>query len=80
MLVCRSLTYAQRAAKALERAGITSILSRLPREYATDGCGYCIKVSENRLPNALVVLKDAELAPGKIYVNRNDGHIHEVFI
>ena len=38
LIVCRSLTYAQRTAAALERAGITAHILRSPKSIAGEGC------------------------------------------
>ncbi len=73
LIRCRSLTYAQRTARALERAGISSIVTRTPQYISDDGCGYCVKLSEKRLSEALVVMKNAGLQPGKIYIQGEDG-------
>lgn len=78
LLICRSLTYAQRTAKALERAGITAIVTKVPQIIASDGCGYCVKVPAKHVSNALVALKDAELYPIKIFVLYADGNYGEV--
>ncbi|NLA86476.1 MAG: DUF3343 domain-containing protein [Clostridiales bacterium] len=78
LLICRSLTYAQRTAKALERVGITAIVTKVPQLIVTDGCGYCVKVSAKHISNALVALKDAELYPVKIFVQYADGNYGEV--
>lgn len=78
LLICRSLTYAQRTAKTLERAGITAIVTKVPQSISSDGCGYCVKVSAKNITNALVALKDAELYPIKIYVLYADGGFNEV--
>jgi rhodanese-related sulfurtransferase len=80
LLICRSLTYAQRAAKALEHAGVTAIVTKVPQLITSDGCGYCVKVSAKHVSNALVALKDAELYPIKIYVLYADGNYGEVKI
>ena len=78
LIICRSLTYAQRTAKSLERAGISAIVSKTPQSIASDGCGYCVKVSEKRLPDALVTLKNEDLTPGRIFILFQDGHFSEV--
>ncbi|HBR07792.1 MAG TPA: hypothetical protein DD735_02715 [Clostridiales bacterium] len=67
LIMCRSLTYAQRAAVALERAGITVATARAPQELTDGGCGYCIKVSERRFHEALKVLEKFNLPCGRIY-------------
>jgi hypothetical protein len=78
LLICRSLTYAQRAAKTLEHVGITAIVTKVPQMITADGCGYCVKVSAKNVSNALVAMKDAELFPIKIFVLYADGNYGEV--
>ena len=78
LLICRSLTYAQRTAKALERAGIAAIVMRTPSEIASEGCGYCVKIPERRLSETLVLLKNHELSPSRIYMIYYDGRLTEV--
>lgn len=77
IIVCRSLTYAQRTAKALERVGITAIVMRPPAEIAGEGCAYGVKLRERSLWAALKTLKAAGLSHGKVYLLRPDG-IEEV--
>lgn len=78
LMMCRSLTYAQRTARVLEKAGITAIVTKAPQELTTDGCGYCVKVSERRLADALVSLNRAGLPPVKVFVSRAKGRYSEV--
>ena len=78
LLVCRSLTYAQRTARALERAGIGAMVVRTPGNIQTHGCGYCVKIPEKRLSETLVTLKRHELSPSKIYMMYSDGRATEV--
>lgn len=77
LLICRSLTYAQRVAKALENSGISAVVTRTPYEISSQGCGYSVKISEARFSHALLVLKAAGLSPIKIYTIYSDGHIME---
>ena len=78
LIVCRSLTYAQRAAKLLERAGVTGTIVRIPAAASESGCGYCVKISETRLSAALKALKQADFSPIKILLVRRDGSFDEV--
>lgn len=78
LLLCRSLTYAQRAARILERSGITAIITKAPKSAVGSGCNYCVKVSESRLTQALKALNEAGLAPLKILVQQDDGSFGEV--
>ena len=78
LLMCKSLTYAQRASRLLERSGITAIVTKIPKNAAVSGCNYCIKVSEKRLSSALSILNAAELGPSRVFVQARDGSVSEV--
>lgn len=78
IIMCRSLTYAQRAITALERAGITAALQRAPAALTDRGCGYCVKVPERRFRDALSALTRARAAYGRLYRAEADGGYTEV--
>ena len=78
LIICRSLTYAQRTAAALERAGITAHIMRSPRSVSGTGCSHAVKVSERRLTDALTVLNRVDLSPGRVYIMSADGTYKEV--
>ena len=78
LIVCRSLTYAQRTAAALERAGITARILRSPELIDRDGCSHCVKVSERNLTAALVILNRAGLTPKRIFLQAENGGYREV--
>ena len=69
LIVCRSLTYAQRTASALERAGITAHILRSPK-----------MVSERNLAPALLILGRVGLTPKRIYIMSSDGSYKEVLL
>ena len=77
-IVCRSLTYAQRTAAALERAGITARVLRSPRLIAGEGCSHSVRVAERHLARALVVLERAGRSPKRVYIMSGDGAWEEV--
>lgn len=78
MIMCRSLTYAQRAVTALERAGITASISRAPQELTGSGCGYCVKVAQRRFQSALKTLDAKGVAYGRLFRIEEDGTYTEV--
>ena len=78
LMMCRPLTYAQRTARVLEKAGIAAIVTKAPQELTTDGCGYCVKVSEKRLADALINLNKANLPPVKVFVSGTKDRYSEV--
>lgn len=78
LIVCRSLTYAQRTEKTLSRAGISAHILRSPKSIDSEGCSHSVKVSERSLAAALRVLSRAELSPKRIFVTYGDGSYQEV--
>ena len=78
LIVCRSLTYAQRTAAALERAGITAHILRSPQSSAGEGCSHSVKLSQRRLAAALRVLHRVGLEPRRIFITAGDGSYREV--
>ena len=77
---CRSLTYAQRIATALERAGITAYVMRSPKGITGEGCSHSVRVSRRNLSDARSVLYQGGLSPERIYVAGEDGSYQEVLL
>ena len=78
LIVCRSLTYAQRTAAALERAGITAHILRSPKSIAGEGCSHSVKLSQRRLADALRALHRVGLETKRIFITAGDGSYREV--
>ena len=78
LIICRSLTYAQRTAKLLERYGISAYIMRTPRTIAGEGCSHAVKVPQRRLNDALRILSRAGMTPQRIFVLEPDGSYREV--
>lgn len=78
LIVCRSLTFAQRTAAALERAGIAAHILRTPSQISERGCSYSVKLSQKNLGHALVVLRRMDLTPSQIFITEPDGSYREV--
>lgn len=77
---CRSLTYAQRIATVLERAGITVQVMRSPKSIAGAGCSHSVRVSLRNFHDARKVLKRVGLGPERIYSAEDDGSYREVLL
>ena len=43
-----------------------------------EGCGYCVRIAERRLTDALVVLRREGLAPKQVFLQSADGGYSEV--
>lgn len=77
---CRSVTYAQRASKALERVGIPCGIVKLPQRLSDNGCGYSLKIGEKNHLNAYKLLKNAGFEIKEVYSSENGGDFKEVRI
>jgi bacterioferritin-associated ferredoxin len=78
LILCRSLTYAQRAVRTLVGAGITAVVARAPQIMLDSGCGYCARISEKSLEAALAVLKKVGIRPDRVLRQGPDGSFREV--
>ena len=78
LLICRSLTYAQRTGAVLERVGIRTRIRRAPKAASAEGCGYAVTIAERDLTHALTVLKSASLSPKRIFLRREGEAEQEV--
>ena len=80
LIVCRSLTYAQRTARVLERAGISGYIMRAPKLISGEGCSHCVKVAERWLAPALKVLNREGLGPKRVFLQSEEGSYSEVTV
>ena len=66
LIMCRSVTHAQRAARLLERNGISAAVTKAPQRLSEKGCSYAV-ILRRRLPEALELMRGAKLLTGRIY-------------
>ena len=78
MLVCRSLTYAQRAAKLLRKNGLFAAEAKVPQEISAEGCGYGVKVRPRDADKAISMLDEAGIAVRKVVGLYSDGSAREL--
>ena len=78
LIMCRSLTYAQKTARVLERAGVSAAIMRAPKAVAQEGCAYCVKVSQRRINHALEALRRGDVRYNRVYVVHQNGECAEV--
>ena len=74
LIMFRSLTYAQRGVRALERVGISAAVTKAPLETTDRGCTYCVRVSESRLEAALAALMRQWISHGRVMRPTSDGY------
>ena len=73
----RSVTAAQRGERVLLGAGIRCVLRRTPRWMEEQGCGYCLRLSEKRMEEALTLLRENGLNWRRVYHGKPDGTLEE---
>ncbi len=77
LIMCRSLTYAQRASALLERSGITVAVVKAPQGLSTRGCAYALQLHK-RFDEAVLILKRNNLLTGKLFARSGNGEYREV--
>ena len=77
LIIARSVTYAQRMQKTLDRGGIHSRIFRAPRELTDLGCAYAVRIHRSDLVPALTLLRKSRLDPVQIYL-KQQGFYREV--
>ena len=77
LIMCRSLTYAQRSARQLERSGITATVVKAPQGLSTSGCGYAVMLHK-RFDEAVMILRKNNLLNGKLFGRDGNGEYKEV--
>ncbi len=76
LIMCKSLTNAQRGALLLERRGISASVVKAPQALRVNGCGYALRVYRHAA-EAVELLKSAQLLSGRIYRREEDGRYLE---
>ena len=67
LILARSVTYAQRMQKTLDRAGIRCRIFRAPRDLTDLGCAYAVQIAAADLSRALTALHRQGLDPIRIF-------------
>jgi hypothetical protein len=77
LIMCRSLTYAQRSAVLLEHNGITASVVKAPQGLSASGCGYAVSLY-NHFYEARSILRNNNMINGKSFKRDGDGDFTEV--
>ena len=80
LIVCTSLTQAQRSIQYLERAGIHGWLLRSPMAISGTGCGYSVKIAQKNLNAALTILRRYQVPYVGVYVGSPQEGYQEVLL
>ena len=77
LVTFRSVTYAQRGERLLQRMGLDCTLRRTPRELSQRGCGYCLALRGRDVVAAVGLLREQEVPFGKVYARTAAGTMEE---
>ena len=80
MITFRSVTPAQRGEGVLKQAGLACAVRRTPRWMEEQGCGYCLRLDCGQIPEAVGLLRQAEIPFRKVYLLREDGRPEEMHL
>ncbi len=61
ILLCRSLTSAQKASRVLQRSGLFAAVTKAPQSENPGGCTYGVKIAARDLEKATLFLENAEV-------------------
>ncbi len=75
LIACRSITYAQRAARILNNAGIRASMRRLPSNLPDIGCGHAVRVERERLNEAVSVMNKAGFPARSTFCEDENGDV-----
>ncbi len=78
VIMCRSLTYAQAAARTLERGGISATVVKLPQSVVNTGCSYGVQIAWRRLDDGVQLLRRQGKPFGKVLRYLEAGGMEEV--
>ena len=77
LIMCPTLTWAQRAQRTLERAGIGASVVKAPQSLTEAGCGYAVSLYR-RFDDAVRILRKNALIKGKIYRREENGEYTQI--
>ena len=80
LITFRSVTYAQRGERLLNRAGERCSLKRTPRWMEEQGCGYSLRLQTDNIERAVTLLRGEQLPMRKVYLRREDGSLEEITV
>lgn len=78
LITFRSVTFAQRGERVLNRAGERCRLQRTPRWMEEQGCGYSLRLHTGNIGRAVGLLRAEQLPLRKVYLQREDGGLEEI--
>lgn len=75
LIACRSVTYAQRAVRLLEKSGLRASMRKLPADLPETGCGHAVRVERERLTQAMQLMNEAGFPTRVYFCEGDDGSV-----
>ena len=80
LITFRSVTYAQRGERVLNRAGERARVQRTPRWMEEQGCGYALKIRAAEIEPATALLAQRQIPIRRVYLQKQEGQFEEVTV
>ena len=80
IIMCRSLTYAQRAVRLAEKSGYYAGLIKLPQHLTPEGCSYGVKVRARDVDAVRRRIAASGIKVGKLFAVDREGELREVVL
>lgn len=78
LLICRSITHAQRMNAVLQSAGVSGRIFRPPVGLTEKGCSYAIRIGAPYFAQAMRHLRLAQLLPERVFISADNGGYREI--
>ena len=78
LITFRSVTYAQRGERLLNRGGFSCSLRRTPRWMEEQGCGYSLRLQTRQISEAVQLLRQEQIPLRKVYRQNGDGTLEKI--
>ena len=78
LITFRSVTYAQRGERLLNRGGFSCSLRRTPRWMEEQGCGYSLRLQTRQISEAVKLLRQEQIPMRKVNRQNGDGTLEEI--
>ena len=74
----RSVTFAQRGEKLLQKGAFHCTLQRTPRWMEEQGCGYALRIWTQDAARAVQLLRENGVPMRRVYIQMPDGQLEEL--
>lgn len=78
MITFRSVTFAQRAEGVLQRMGYFCTVRRTPKWMEEQGCGYSLRLRQEDIMAAALLLRENGISYRKVYEMTGEGQLEEL--